>query len=213
LQARGIPGVILGPDVDNNRLSVSNHEAFALIQTGRSRHLQSIDRVAVDAFHAMTECMTRLKAAGYRRIGFLDGVNHSLRNERRWEAVFAISQAVSPSIPPLLVPDEKAFTKQALADYVAEWDLDALVSGRIQVYEWLRSDKAFAPIGFACPNLRNAQTQTPGVVAGFNQIGAAAAELLVDAIHAGRRGLPSSPRTISIAGNWHAGELAERLPR
>jgi DNA-binding LacI/PurR family transcriptional regulator len=208
LQARGIPGIILGPNVDDRSFWVENPEAFALIQTGRSRHIRGVDRVTIDSFHAMTECMIQLKKVGYQRIGFFDGGLHNLRNERRWEAAFAINQAVKVPIPPLLISEERSFTPQALVKYVVEWQLDAVVSGRKQVHEWLCSYKTCSHLGFANPSLINAKSRAAGVVVDFERIGATAAELLIDSIHAGRRGLHSSSRTLSITGNWHQGELA-----
>lgn len=207
LRTRGFTGLLLGPIGKEEPMPVDNPEAFALVQIGRSRHDRAIDRVAMDAYQAMTTCMVRLRAAGFRRIGFFDAESHNLRNERRWEAAFAINQPARGRIPPLLVMEKHPFTREDLKEYVKARRLDAVVSGRIQVHNWLRSDARLRDLGFASPNLEEAAGPAPGVVADFEGIGAAAAELLADAIHAGRRGLQARSRTLSIAGEWHAGEL------
>ena len=209
-KARGVAGLLLGPGNDDiTHLPVNNPEAFALVQIGYSRHHTAVDRVAADAYHAMRECMKHLRRAGYKRIGFFDGSSHNLRNERLWEAAYFTSQPRQSRIQPVMTKDEVPFTKKILMDYIYQKKLDAVVSGRLTVYDWLRREPKLKHIGFACPNLETPVGTVAGVNTNFERIGESAAEFLINAIHAGRRGLQSGPRTLSIAGEWHPGELVE----
>jgi DNA-binding LacI/PurR family transcriptional regulator len=204
LRARGVAGILLGPATGGEEvLPVGNPGDFALVQVGRSRHHTNVDRVTGDAFQAMSDCLNFLRDAGCRRIGFFDGASHNLRNERRWEAAHGLFQPPMARIPARLVVGDGDFTRRSLADYVGTRRLDAVVSGRAHVHNWLTG--RLAHIRFACPNLEEATGPVPGVVAGFEQIGADAAGLLIDAIHAGRRGPHERSRTLSITGEWYPG--------
>jgi len=207
LQARGVPGILLGPAMEEAPVPIERTESLAMVQVGRSRHHPLIDRVANDPFHAMATCMEKLAEAGYRRIGYFDGWEHNLRSERRWEAAYLLSRHRTQRIDPLFLEKNRDFTPGRLVEYAKENDLDAIVSARAIVWEWIQENQKLQGLGFACPNREGQNSRMPGVEVAFEQIGAAAAEFLVNNIHSQRRGLVNPAHTLSIRGTWHGGSL------
>ena len=202
LRARGVPGVLLGPAVEEAPVPIEQADAFSMVQVGRSRHHPLIDRVANDPFYAMTICMENLTERGYQKIGYYDGLDHNLRSGRRWEAAYLLFQQGRNRINSLFVEENRNFTKERLLRYVRKDGLDAVVSARAIVWEWLQEDPGLRGLGFACPNRESQNTGMPGVEVDYERIGAGAAEFLINNIQSQRRGLVSPAQTLSIRGSW-----------
>jgi LacI family transcriptional regulator len=208
LRARNIQGILLGPEQLRASFPLKSVSDFSLVQIGRSRQHPLIDRVASDPFYAMQTCIAKLSEAGYQRIGYFDASSHNERSERRWEAAFNLKQSALSSVEAFLTKKPHDFSEASLQQYVQTNNLDALISGREVVGQWLQRIQSSTPLAFACLRL-SPGSSFAGIETGFEYIGARAAAFLVDAIHSGRRGFSNPVHTLSIQGKW-SGTIAHK---
>jgi len=207
LRSRGIPGILLGPAEEDLRLEDMDWSDFSVVQIGRSRLVPGMGRVASDAFRNMVTCHERLGQNGFQRIGFYDSLPHDRRQEGLWQAAHLL---MAPGIPPGLEADRRAVGPAGLRRYVAAHRLDAVISGRPEV--WAYRTGRLARLGFAGLLGPGLPPEAPGIRVDHAALGAAAAEWLVADILAGRRGLSPEGSTLSLPGRWSDGKKKDGHP-
>lgn len=195
LRARGIDGILLGPDDGVKEIHQIDWSFFTVVQLGRSCFVPGMKRVTSDHFNNMILCLDYLQKHGFHRIGFFEYQAHNLRNEGRWEAAFRYR---CPTIPPYLIESKQKMTADLLSSYVHEHQLDAVVSGQVGLWDIRKTVRP--DLGLAFLQEDNIGKKAPRIAVNHRLIGATAAQIIIDDLYANRRGLYPQTLTYSLQG-------------
>ncbi len=206
LRARGIQGVVLGPQGSKYVKTDMSFAPIHAVQIGRSRGDRKHDRVATDAFHDMRHLVNILKQEGYRRIGYVDHFNHQLRSEDRWLSGFML-EADENSPPPWLRMDNKIPPLDYLSAYFERYRPDALIMGGRSFVRALV--KGRLPIPFACLHRNGYPDWISGIDTHPRKVGIEATQLLIDKVLGPQAG-SRDPRTLVLSNTWHHGKSHQR---
>ncbi len=179
-------------------------EGLSGVTIGTSLHQPVMHRVASNLFQGSQLACRKLRAHGFRRIGFVLSPAMNERVEEKWLGAFLAEQVSWPRaelVPPLLVDAEGERPCQQwrrrwrpdvvlLAEpHVAAW-LARHVRGTPQpAVAWLRRIEAIARAAFAIDTRPD-------------KMGAAAVEVVVAQIHRNERGRPAIPHILLLDGVW-----------
>jgi len=214
LRARGVRGVVIGPQIEPEGRLDLGWEHFASVAIGYSFLWPDTDRVINDKMQSVYLAMLELRRLGYRRPGFVmeQWVDDRLRNH--WTGAFLSCQfrhwPADTHVPPMVHPSDRA----ALVAWFERWRPDVLIG--VELAEPLRflvedlgvrvpEDVAFAVL----------DKQTEGPFAGHagidqhpERIGEAAIDMLSAYLMRNELGVSGHPRVVSLPGVWVDGETA-----
>lgn len=218
LHARGIMGIILAPPYHGNRALAIDWERHATIGVGFGWEDQELNRVAYDQLRNYLTAFNALREMGYRRIGtvlgsqFVSGNRHGYQ----WFTGYADCQYRIPAAERIPVFDHKRLPIEKKSPgqielpvparfekWFTQWKPDALLT--LAGYErlWLDTMKVKVPqdIGLACIGYA-AIPDCAHIDAKGDIVGATALEQVTAQIARNEFGVPSSPRTTMIEGEW-----------
>lgn len=221
LRARGIPGAILAPLADPfPRTDIDfDWQHFACAAIGYSYRNQQLHRVDNDHFHAVVLAAERLRALGYRRIGFAIRHEDNQRTQRKRLGGYLAVQAdwpVKERIPPFFwnyrLPDSAM--PKGFDLWFSRHKPDAILVLQHIVGWWLEDLGYKIPddVALASLNLQRDQATFNGINLNNALLGAAAVELIVEQIHHNRHGVPAEAKTVMITGDWVDGQTARKHP-
>ena len=209
LYARGIRGVILAPPYLGNRKLGMKWSRYACVGTGYGWAPQQFDRVAHDHDQNVVTAFQNLAGLGYTRIGM--SIPEFFANGRgaRWLDGLLLCQHRLPEerrIPPFVSSDqEDSFSK--FHQWHARWRPDAVLTLYGHERKWLEAMDLKIPrdAGLACV-IRPPGSFFAGIDDRYDEIGAAAVELVASKIAFNQYGVPKHPRLILIEGRWVNGK-------
>jgi DNA-binding LacI/PurR family transcriptional regulator len=223
LRARGIAGVILGAFADGMAGFTLPWEEFSVVQIETRQLGLSLHTVSNHQFLITRECVCRLAALGYRRIGLAVGAReeHYLQNAFTGGYHVGMTGVGLPLLPPHLFDH---FRTEEIAPgldaWVREHAIDVVVANWDNVPAALRMHGWRVPRRLAVASLDLAPG--PGPNAGMRQnhaiVGARAVEQLALLMKTNQRGLVATPNLTLIEGEWVDGSdvppvRAVRRPR
>lgn len=218
LYARNIQGVLLGPQarkIAHINLKSFAWDQFSCIAYGFSLISPKLD-VVIDAQSRSARLAVRkLKALGYRHIGYVSSLEMDERTDGNFLAGYLSEQRRLPKknqIPPLMVHhDQNSARKQQCRKWYLRYKPDAV----------LDTDYIFAYDVLTPEELRRCAIATIGLpwnrdfFAGIDQkvplIGHVGVDEVVALIQTNRRGIPMVPRRILVEGCWVDGPSAPRI--
>lgn len=212
LQARGIRGVLLGP---NSRTAHPRYwldwPNFAVVLIGGSLVNQGLHRVQFDHYGATVLALRKLRHAGFRRPGL---VIHRGLHERASHRQVAAYQAYVGL--PATDRDRLMFFVETDQDqprfrrWMETERPDALLCDIESRYDWLRDEPGAAETGVVALNLFVGDGRVAGVRQHEDAIGREAVNVLVTQLGAGQLGLRPLPHTLFVPGTWQNGASLRR---
>jgi LacI family transcriptional regulator len=207
LAARGIAGMVLLPRGDAGELGGFDFSAFSAVQMDNSASQPRLHSVVPDHYAGVIQAFERLHALGYERIGLCVEQGADDRVLNKWSAgyfAFVRKWLSAGSVKPALVPQ---ITPKKLRAWYLEQRPDVVVTNLPVVAEWL------AMLGAGVPDEAGVfvlnHTEAGGALAGLDLqprlLGATAIDLVVAQMHRYERGLPTYPRTTTLAAQWSWG--------
>ncbi len=200
LEARGIGGLLLGPDSGRERGSPSLHRSLHIVQIGRSRGQHGHDRIVTDSYHGMRTCIRKLREAGYQRIGYVDDLARESRNELRHQAAFLVEFPRRADLIRLKQLEEDS--SQLLHSFLAQKQPDAVILGGNSIIRSMIS-KAL-PVPFAVLSRNGLPQWVSGMEVRHRDMGAEAARRVIDAL-LGPQHLNLQGHSVSLSETWHEG--------
>lgn len=183
---------------------------FSAVALGATLREPDLDRTTHDNFRGMSETVRRLRSAGFRRIGLAMSPQHDQRVNHLWLAGFlAFSHALprAEQVPPF-VPTAERWAIEPFAAWFERHEPDALVSVDVAPRDWLLTSghARRRRLGYAsCRWLPG--RGCAGWYQNYEQIGAAATDLVVGKLHRNERGVPAQPHELLIKGRWMDGSF------
>ncbi|CAM2978602.1 LacI family DNA-binding transcriptional regulator [Rariglobus hedericola] len=204
---RGIRGVIVAPmplDLLPLHIDWNRHTAIAI---GHSFQQVVIHRVANAHFSGLMTAHRELRASGRTSIGCVLHKDEDERSLHFWQAAALCAPRLYGGrvIPPLMIgkePGEAAFNQ-----WFDEHKPDAVIGNNPDpVVGWLRRRRVRVPaeVGYASMDLPQG-AKFPGVRQAWLGIFTTAIDQLAGELARNEFGLPATPRTTLIEGQWVAG--------
>ncbi|HWL51518.1 MAG TPA: LacI family DNA-binding transcriptional regulator [Chthoniobacteraceae bacterium] len=216
LRYRNVQGVIMGISPLNSAPIALDWSGFAGCVIGYSRKYPGLHRVDANYTQIVSLAISKLTDIGYSRIGMLCG---GFEN-RRVEGVVTAAIAGYNSIHrrdrqiPVAVVAPKNWNPGAMRKWVEHHRLEALITQSHTPYHFLRSTGLAIPEELALVTLENsAESSMAGIDQKPQELGAAAARLVIRQLDRNLRGLPSVRRTTLLDGVWIDGATVNQPQR
>lgn len=204
LRARGVMGVVFLHSNSNGRVAAFPAGDFAVVQIDYDSPELRHHTVSLDHHFTLIGALTRLRAAGYQRIGLFLERHKDDRLLHKWSAAFRSFQENQGGIghvPPLQVTE----LKQPEFNSWRKGHQPDLVIGHVdRALTWLDEAGLRVPeeIGFFNLNWDERTRPCAGLDLRPELHGSVAVETLAAQIQRSERGWPADPRTVMFNGQW-----------
>ncbi len=208
LHTRNVAGILVAPLPEGWTTLDLEWRRFPVVGLGFTLSEPVLNRVACDAFQAMTVAIEHGHRLGYRRMGLALTANTDARVDRRWLAAYLMEQSNLPemeSLPPLLL---QRWNEQALFSWLKKRRPDLLVT---PWSSWLakrlkeRGWRIPEDIGLLTLDSPSPEAPVAGVFQNRPLLGSRAVDLLAGAIERNEWGVPRFPNALVIDGVWCPG--------
>jgi LacI family transcriptional regulator len=208
LRGRGVEGIVLTPMPEPRDLADAlAWDEFSVVSVTPSVVRPSFHIVSPNHFDNMLRACRALKAAGFSRIGLALPEDRDQRVRNRWTGALAWHYMFGGGAAmPALIDSTSATSldPQTLDRWMAEHRPDAIVTDFVE----RQVAAAAAQAGRAGPRPRVVAMSWPnpfadaGIDQRVEEIGSFAIERLAGLIQHGEKGIPRSPSTTMVDGDW-----------
>jgi LacI family transcriptional regulator len=207
LRARGIAGVIFfypQPHLAPCEFPWSEFSALALDFASREPRLNT---VCHDHYASLTMAVGRLREAGYKRVGLFLEHYKDARTNFKWSASFRSVQLQEGGIGDVPVLMETSMGEAAFTRWFRRHRPDLVLGHFDDSIRWMERQKLAVPadVGFFNLNWLGRSMPCAGIDPQLDLQGRVAADTLISQIQHGERGLPDTPRLISVPGRFVPG--------
>jgi DNA-binding LacI/PurR family transcriptional regulator len=215
LRARNIPGLLISPHRrDRAHLSrLFDWQNYSAVSFGFSLAWPKLHVVTNAQFGASVQAIRRLRALGYRRIGYVTTKQFEQRTDRNFMGGYLVEQRrldLADHIPPFVQGEAG---EPDLADWVKKWKPEAIwdVNSGMARQMWAAQKRGGCALALGA--LGDEDTGLAGIDQDSRLIGRTAVDTVVAMIHAQERGIPKAPKRILVEGRWRDGPSAPRITR
>jgi len=200
LRARGIRGIIIGPQDKIDKDMPLNWSEYGSVAIGYSLKESKIDRVTNDHFATMTGLLEHLHGYGYKRIGCYLWETDNERMAKRARSAFAAVTRELGSRVQLYT----SFRPETFMKWIHHYKFDAVVCRGVEQLNALLHAGYRVPeqMGLAGYALNEKEKQISGMQHNNSRIGAAAVELVSGKIQRSQFGLSAFPQRLLIMSEW-----------
>lgn len=213
LLARNIQGLLFIPQPRSRAHLKLDWSKFSAVTFGRTLEIPVLHSVDNNHFRSMSTLMRQLKRLGYQRPGFACMPRIHESNERTWLGAFITYQKSEPSkqIPVFM---KQPWTLAAFKKWYMQYRPDVVISHVDDVLTWLEAMGLKVPkdVGFAlCARHREFYPRCAGLDENSEVVGEQAVDVLVQMINRGEVGIPTTPTSTQIEGEWVPGKTLKKL--
>ncbi len=207
LRNRGIRGIVLPPWHRPQSLPDFEWNAFSTVAATLSLTRPSLHRVAPNVFRNTLLALEELHRLGYRRIGYIDTEDSSQRSESFARGAYEYFRATRLQDAPLPALTVQANGDPALVDWFEIHRPDAIVATHAAPHAQL--SRSHGPTMARCGYIVMDSAQDLALTAIDvvpENIGSAAADLLIAQIFRNETGLPENPKLVLMDGRIRQGK-------
>jgi LacI family transcriptional regulator len=205
LAARGISGVIFGPVMARDRLTLDwPWDRFAMAVIGSADLGAPLSRAAHHHYEAMRLALQAIERRPQlrRTVAVLDAATNE-RAHRAWQAAWlAYAGPGASERLRLFAASEKTAATRGLAAWWRAARPDALLVDGATTLAAVRAAGIDPPPAALFTLARSPSDPTPGVAQGYEVIAAHAVDLVIAQLQRNERGLPNPPRSLLFPGEW-----------
>ncbi|MGE9293194.1 MAG: LacI family DNA-binding transcriptional regulator [Puniceicoccales bacterium] len=205
LLARGIQGLLVGPQPRSHTHLELDWEKFSAVALGYSLESPSLNVVIDNQFNASLICMRELCKLGYQRVGFVILTDQDERSTHRYVGAYHSAQEnLPPDCPRLPILRGSVITEEAFNRWFDENRPDALLSLHDTVIGYMEKRGIRIPedIGYAVPFSVETLDHMAHADGRPEEVGVAAVEMLSGMIDRNDKGIPPIPRNLIIDPLW-----------
>lgn len=212
LQTRGVRGILLPPHPDGFHLPGFDWSLFSLVRFGVSIDAPRAHVITSDQMNCAELAYAKVRAHGYRRIGFITSRGHDRNTGGNFRAGYLAMQDAQPPLAehlePLILDERDARPDaRALRPWLRRWNPDAIITTDPRVHAMLRELGVHVPRDIAAAALSVLDGNfDAGVDQNSLEIGRVAMRTLAGLIQLNERGIPEFCRRILVEGRWVDGE-------
>lgn len=211
LTARGVRGALLLPLPQRTETLNFPWERFCAVKIGYMLQRPLIHRATTDYLLHLSHILQRCEAAGYRRIGYVVDRTVEHRLARLVEASFRLHQLAVPARQRVPIFTGELLDQPDKSDAFLRWferhQPEAIICQHPLPCLWLRHHGLKLPrdVGFAAITTRTDMPEVTGMVPAFHEIGAAAIDVVAQALLHDHPGIPAIQRSVLLCGTWQEG--------
>ncbi|MGE9290904.1 MAG: LacI family DNA-binding transcriptional regulator, partial [Puniceicoccales bacterium] len=205
----GIKGVLVGPFAESGADLGEGWEQFVVVEYGYSVSRPNFTRAVLDHYHNMLMHLQALRDRGYQRIGLMLTEELSDRTHGILHSAYLYEQ-VRRGGDGIALQSEELGDAHSIRSWIEGNALDAVIAHERQ-YELMRESGLRIPgdVGFSVLGWKGYAPETPAFFAGINTkpelLAENAVSFLVSQIHEHAYGIPVTPKSIMVAGEFHEG--------
>ena len=208
LDARGVDGVIIGPFPRIGLGLGLDYEKLAYVSIGQTLTEVPTHRIETATFLNLRKVISAALALGWDRPGLAitNRMNAALQTMLLGAYLgFMHGRAKNPPRP--LIYDEDTLTPAELAHWVRTQKINAVLTGRASLLDWLKEagHRVGETIAFAHLDCAPDDPTMAGLDQRLREVGASAVDVLGELIHANARGVPKVAKIVEIEGAWKPG--------
>ncbi len=214
LYSRNIQGVLFAPhDQAHAHINYRSFDwaRFSAISFGFSLASPKLDVIVDAQYRTARTAVRRLRALGYRKIGYAAYHEFDERTDGNFLGGFLTEQLRSPvssRIPPLACLG-KDFDKEC-RKWFRRYKPDAIFAPVPDVARALKPEE-LKKCGIAMNNPPEDLAHYAGIRQDYRILGQIGIDEVVAMIHTNRRGIPTMPKRIMVEGYWQDGPSAPRV--
>ncbi len=214
LRTRGVTGVLFVYPLPQEAPMEFPWPEFSVLALDYASPEPRLNTVCHDHFASMTIALSRLQSAGYKRAGLFIERFKDARTNFKWSAAFRSFQWQASGIGEVPVLCEERMTKAAFVKWYERYQPDVVLGHFDDAVRWLGERKKAAPpnVGFFNLNWLGRTRPCAGIDPQLELQGRVAADALIAQVRHGERGLPDTPRLISVPGKIIFGPSIRRWP-
>lgn len=210
LHARGIQGLILGPQLPGAPPPGLHWERFAAVRLGVPLPQFTLTAVCNDHFFSSLQVAQECHRLGYRRPGLVLLDMHRERFSGRWDGGLLAGSVMLPGLRPaktLILASWKDLS--AVPGWIEREKVDVVISPSADdLLSYLRRRGWRCPqdvglASFACPEPDH---PCSGIWQNGALLGATAIDQLISLLERNERGLPKQAHVIMVEGVWNPGQ-------
>ncbi|WPJ94852.1 LacI family DNA-binding transcriptional regulator [Coraliomargarita algicola] len=214
LIARGVRGLLLAPSDDVVGAFEFPWAEFASLELGYSMGSFRHHRVSLDYWQILTESLTHLAQAGYRRIAFV-GQKHGIRRTNyRYEAAYLLHRK-ERSFGSILLPHwvYEHMDPCKFESWLERARPDVIVSQDNHLFEFLKSfnGSGRGRVDFCSLLIQEPNSALSGMLVSLDSTAETAVDFLARRVESGDWGLPAAPVCLSVASRWQTGATLSRV--
>lgn len=212
LKARNIPGLLLAPQPGPLMRLDFPFERFACVTFGYTLLSPRLHTVTHHHFRSTEILLRELRANGYRRIGFAVESKNEQRIEGIPSSAFLGAQRDWPVRERVPLLDSANLSRDVFLRWFERHRPDVVVTLWDLVYPWMIEAGLRVPedVGLALLSVRKQDGFFAGVWENPEMVGARAAELVINLVQHGERGVPEMPSFLMVEGSWMPGRTIRR---
>ncbi|MDQ8192980.1 LacI family DNA-binding transcriptional regulator [Coraliomargarita sp. SDUM461004] len=206
---RGIKGVLVGPFAESGADLGDEWSQFIVIEYGYSVSQPNFTRAVLDHYHNMLTHLDILRKRGYRRIGLVLSQALSNRTHGILHSAYLYEQVASGSAK-IELHSKDFLDATSIRQWIDRNQLDAVIAHEREHALILESGlKIPEEVGFSIIGWKGYSPKTPDEISGFDTkpeiLAESAVSFLVAQMHEHVYGVPKTPKSLMVAGEYHEG--------
>jgi len=218
LRARGIRGLLIEPIHPEDAGLKLDFSQFAVVVVDNPLFSPDYDRVTFDNFGGGQESFEQCVRRGYARPGLVLSELADRNGETKTKGGYMmrmLERGLTPPVRPLIM---KEWNETRFVRWMESESIDAVITSQMFLSQ---AKAALAKLGLRIPqdvgvlnnNIHELPATTSGLYHNNEEIGAFAAELLINKLTRNEYGANANPRVISQRGRWvEGGTLRDSVP-
>lgn len=215
LQSRGIRGIIFSqPKLRADNVLDFDLEGFCAVNSGACSFTPHIHAVMSHRAQSIVQCLDRVMALGYRRVGLALPATSATAQECEAEAIFRFRVSQEPDIEAASVHQCAPCGYEPFARWVRR-ERPEIVLGTSEALEWLRATGLRIPaeISFAGFGISSEIDRCSGMDRRNAHQAIALVDLLVAHLHRNDMGVPAFAKSVMIDSEWVDGGTLKAMSR
>ena len=202
LQTRGIRGVLLGFSRERRKHLPIDIARFTVVGLSAYFNEVIVDRANFHGFYNVRLAFDEMRRLGYQRVGLVVPAFNNQISGHQWSSSaldWQWHQEEDRRCLPLIA--EETQPEVEFLAWLERENPEAILVYKLPVQIWLARCRKSLPVAF----LYRTQSETrsaPGIDGNLALVGAAAIDLVVEALHTNRTGVPEHPKEVLIKGTW-----------
>jgi DNA-binding LacI/PurR family transcriptional regulator len=208
LYARGIEAAVVLPfPYERTRLDL-DYRKFYVSSIGRSQSEQNFHRACPNQFQATRLSLQMCHQLGYKRPGLILRSVMDRRSGYRYSAAYLQFLYENPEREALPIINLQPYSTAGLGEWLKANKPDVILGLGPRTLSLVRELGYRVPedVGFINLSKLDGDDEMSGVDNHFQEVGAAAVDLVVSQMHSFDRGLSAHPKTVLINGTWVEGK-------
>ena len=215
IKARGVDGVIIGPQYESDLEIELDFPNLAYVAVGLTFNQVAAHRVTTTTLLNIRHALEHTLALGWSRPGIMltDRDNDLVENMMLGAYLGFLHRRIERPPAPFIFK-ESEFTKENVLAWVRREGVNAVLCSRAIVATWMREAgiNVGKDVAFALLDRPRQSTEFAGVVQQLDHVGGAAVAVLGELIHSNQRGVPETPRVVEVEGVWQDGPSMPLYP-